>query len=98
MPPEVEIALYRIAQEALTNCAKYAKARTVTIALNGNAEHAIFVISDDGVGFNLIGTGDGEKKIPGLGLLSMRERAEAIGGKFILESTSGSGTQITVEI
>ena len=96
-PPETEIALYRIAQEALTNCAKYANATTVTITLNGDVEHSTFVISDDGVGFDLIGLTDG-KNVPGLGLLSMRERAEAIGGKMTLDSKPGQGTRITVEI
>lgn len=95
--PETEVALYRIAQEALTNCAKYADAKTVKIELNGDAEHAIFVVSDDGVGFDLIRLGDGEIT-PGLGLLSMRERAEAIGGKLTLASGPGLGTRVTVEI
>ena len=95
LPPEKEIALYRIAQEALTNCAKYAEARTATIALDGAAEHATFVISDDGAGFDLTMLTDG-KKMPGLGFLSMRERAEAIGGTLTLESAPGSGTRITV--
>ena len=97
LPPETEIALYRIAQEALTNCAKYAEAGTVTIELNGDAEHAVFVISDDGVGFDLTRLTDGANT-PGLGLLSMRERAEAIGGKLNLESAPGLGTRVTVEI
>lgn len=97
LPPEIEIALYRITQEALTNCAKHAEARTVTIELNGDAEHAIFVISDDGDGFDLSDLGHGGKA-SGLGLLSMRERAEAVGGRFRLESAPGKGTRITVEI
>ena len=97
LPPEKEIALYRIAQEALTNCAKHAGASTVTIALDGDDEQAVFVISDDGAGFDLIRLSDGEN-MPGVGLLSMRERAEAIGGKLTLQSAPGSGTRITVEI
>lgn len=97
LPPAKEIALYRIAQEALTNCAKYAEARTITIELDGDAKHATFVISDDGIGFDLLRLTDG-KKAPGLGLLSMRERAEAIGGKLTLESAPGLGTRITVGI
>jgi len=94
-PPETEIALYRIAQEALTNCAKHAKAGRVTISLDGDAEHGVFKISDDGVGFDRIRLKEGGKT-PGLGLLSMRERAEAIGGKLTVESAPGAGTRITV--
>ena len=92
----MEVALYRIAQEAMANCAKYAGAKTVKIELNGDAEHATFVVSDDGVGFDLIRLTDGEIT-PGLGLLSMRERAEAIGGKLTLVSGPGLGTRVTVE-
>ena len=96
LPPETAIALYRIAQEALTNCAKHSDAKTVTIELDGDAEHVRFVISDDSSGFDLTRLTYGDIT-PGLGLLSMRERAEAIGGKLTLESAPGSGTRITVE-
>jgi len=95
LPPEMEIALYRIAQEALTNCAKHAEATMVTIELNGDAENLVFVISDDGAGIDPRWLTEGENR-PGLGLLSMRERAEAIGTTLSLESAFGSGTRITV--
>ena len=97
LSPDAEIALYRIAQEALTNCAKHADARTVTIEFNGDAEHALFVISDDGIGFDSTWLSNGWDR-PGLGLLSMRERAEAIGGKLTLDSAPGLGTRVMVEI
>lgn len=97
LPVETEIALYRIAQEALTNCAKHADARTVTIALDGDAEYTLFVIVDDGVGFDLDKLGQDREQY-GLGLLSMRERAEAIGGRLSLESAPGRGMRIQVEI
>jgi len=95
-PPETEIALYRIAQEALTNCAKHAGARTAMIALDGDSEHGVFTISDDGGGFdpNRLTAGG---QAPGLGVLSMRERAEAVGGKLTVDSAPGTGTRITVE-
>ena len=95
-PPETEIALYRIAQEALTNCAKHAEASTVTISLDGDAEHGVFSITDDGGGFDPNSLMDREHT-PGLGLLSMRERAEAIGGKLTVKSAPGSGTRISVD-
>ena len=97
LPPEKEIALYRIAQEALTNCAKHAEAKVVRIVLRGDGDHAIFVISDDGIGFDVVALTKSDNK-PALGLLSMRERAAAIGGKLRLVSAPGSGTQITVEV
>jgi len=96
-PPEVEIALYRIAQEALTNCAKHADASMVRIGLRRCGEATVFTISDDGAGFDP-GTVADEGSSRGLGLLSMRERAEAIGGRLTLESAPGEGTRITVAI
>jgi len=96
--PEKEIALYRIAVEALTNCLKHAQAHSVTIALNREEDRVTLTIADDGCGFDPAAlarfTQGGQQ--PGLGLLSMRERAESIGGQFILESAPGKGTRITV--
>lgn len=94
---EKEIALYRIAQEALTNCAKHAAARNVTIAFNGGPDHVELVITDDGDGFD---PGDLKRRgrDSGLGMLSMRERADAVGGKFRMESAPGSGTRIIVVV
>lgn len=94
--PEKEIALYRIALEALTNCLKHAGAHSVTIELNSEGERNKLTISDDGSGFEPAALTSGENP-PGLGLLSMRERAEAIGGKLFLAATPGKGTRITVE-
>ena len=94
--PEVESQLFRIFQEALTNCLKHADATLVTATLSSNDHFITLAISDDGVGFNaeqLGKNGDG-----GLGLLSMREMAEVIGGKFYIESKPGKGTQIVVDV
>ncbi|HEY3326431.1 MAG TPA: PAS domain S-box protein [Novimethylophilus sp.] len=96
LPAQIEIALFRIAQEALTNCAKHAKTKLVTIALEITARRVIFSIADTGEGFDVTRLGvDGDK--PGLGLLSMRERAEAIGGQLRIESVPGRGTTIVAE-
>lgn len=92
MPPEKEIGLFRIVQEALTNCSKHSDSHRISIELSGDAERAVLTIADDGVGFDLA-----TLEHPALGLLSMRERAEAIGGTFRLESLLGKGTWITVE-
>ncbi len=95
--PEIEIALYRIALEALTNCQKHADAQSVAIELSSEGEHTTLSISDDGSGFDPAALANGES-MPGLGLLSMRERAEAIGGKLMLSATPGKGTTITVKL
>lgn len=94
LPAETESLLFRIVQEALTNCAKHAQARTVSVALRKGPRHTVLTITDDGVGFDLDGVGSAGR--PGLGLLTMRERAEFAGGEMRIESAPGRGTRIRV--
>jgi len=96
-PKEVEMTIYRIAQEALTNCAKHASAMRVDLRLSASDGRVTFTISDDGSGFDLASVAQGAKA-PGLGLLSMRERAEFMGGTLTVDSVPGKGTRITVEL
>ena len=94
LSPAAQSSLFRIVQEALTNCVKHAKATHVTIELStGGAQQASLVVADDGVGFD-VESHDSR----GLGLLTMRERAEFMGGRFALTSTPGHGTRITVVV
>jgi len=95
LPPEKKIALFRIAQEALTNCAKHARASAVAIELDldNDTEHLLLSVTDDGVGIDLAGANG---KRTGLGLLSMQERAEAIGCRWRIESMPGKGTRVSV--
>ena len=82
----LNITLYRLVQEALMNAAKHAQASNVSIVLDRpGAEYVSLSISDDGVGVEL-----GERKL-GLGIAGMRERVEALGGKFEIESAPGHG-------
>jgi PAS domain S-box-containing protein len=90
-PPAVETALFRIAQEALTNIAKHANAKTISIALERRDDTLVLDIADDGTGFATTGAG-------GHGMRTMRERAEAIGATFGVSSAPGAGTRITVEV
>ena len=92
LPSDVETALYRIVQEALTNIVKHAQASTVSIVLARSALAITAVIEDDGRGFT---PGDGGD---GLGLLGMGERLALLGGKLKLESSPGSGTTIVAEV
>jgi signal transduction histidine kinase len=82
--------LFCIIQESLTNAQRHAHARTVRIELKEEADKLVLHIVDDGDGF------DGASQMPGLGIQSMKERAELLGGTFEIESTLGSGTQINV--
>lgn len=94
---EHESLLFRIAQEALTNCAKHSQAERIEIKLGATRDEAILTIADDGIGFSSLMLTDPDRSA-GLGLLTMRERAEFAGGRFTLDSRPGQGTRITVEI
>jgi len=96
LQPEVELALFRIAQEALMNTAKHADARIVTITLGCDQGKTRFTIVDDGKGFNPP-TASG-LQASGWGMTIMRERAELVGGTFTFDSLPGQGTTVTVEI
>ena len=87
--PEVEASIYRIAQEALNNVAKHARARSANVLLELRDENLALVVEDDGVGFQP--TAKGETM---LGLTGMRERALAVGGTVELEPTPGGGTTV----
>jgi PAS domain S-box-containing protein len=94
---EVEMALFRIAQEALNNVAKHARATQVDIDLRCPGSEHIMSISDNGVGFDTMADrSDGRRA--GLGMLMMRERAQAIGGRFHVQALPGGGTQLTVHV
>lgn len=91
LPPDVKVAFYYIAQEALNNVAKHARADQVWVTLERHPDGASLCIRDDGQGFD-VNTVTPEH----LGLAIMRERTEAIGGKLEIESTPGAGTRVTV--
>lgn len=97
LAPDVGIALFRVAQEALNNVAKHARARHVAIALRLPRPDLVMSISDDGIG--LPGAGlRSARRIAGLGLVTMRERAQAVGGRFEIERLRGRGTRLTVTV
>ncbi len=97
--PDIEIAIYRIVQEALTNIVKYADAKQIFINLILRGSIISLGIEDDGIGFDI---DDVLKKARttgnGLGLLIMRERVDQLKGDFSIVSSSGQGTHILVEI
>jgi PAS domain S-box-containing protein len=93
----LEIALYRITQEALTNVSKHAQAQVAEISLKAGTEFLDFTISDNGRGFDpeRIITHSSDKH---LGLQGMRERASMLGGEFTVQSRIGGGTMKTFRI
>jgi signal transduction histidine kinase len=99
-PLAQEEALYRIAQEALSNVVKHARATCVWLQLAGDGRATVLRLTDDGVGFSasVEHTGEHAIQMGGLGLLTMRERAAAIGGTLRVESVPGAGTTIEVVV
>jgi signal transduction histidine kinase len=92
-----ESALLRIAQEALTNVAKHAQASQVTVTVEQENGQMRLTIADDGIGFdpaNLTTPSEGQ----GWGVISMTERAEAIGGQCLIKTRPQQGTQVIVEV
>lgn len=98
LPTSIETTLYRIAQEALANVARHAGAANVSVLLERRGNSAILIVEDDGQGFDVetvLGRGrDGGR----LGLFGMQERAVLIDGTLTIESSSGGGTTVFVEV
>lgn len=97
--PKIEILLYRIIQEALTNVARHAEAKSVVLALEKKDLHAHLNITDDGKGFVVKKYFSAPPMLRrGLGILGMKERVELAGGTFFLDSDPGQGTRISVKV
>jgi signal transduction histidine kinase len=92
LPAEVELALYRIAQEGLTNALRHSRAQRVDVLLELGPHAVWLTISDDGLGF------DQAAADSGLGLVGMRERIDLFGGAYRIETAPGQGTRLWVEI
>lgn len=97
VPPDAEIAVYRVVQEALTNVAKHAEASEVDVLVGRRNGSLVTVIEDNGRGFDAEAQTTVDHR-PTLGLFGMRERAELLGGRLSIESTPGDGTAVIVEI
>jgi PAS domain S-box-containing protein len=95
---EKETVIYRVVQEALTNIAKYAKAKAVSISLTKKNARLITTVEDNGKGFNLETSIMGRYHSQGVGILGMNERVKNLGGIFHIESKRGEGTRISVEL
>jgi two-component system sensor histidine kinase UhpB len=92
LPPEIELVLYRIAQEGLTNAVRHANARSITLWLQADAESVALRVRDDGDGM--------PRHLPEgtSGLAGMRERALLVGGRFSIESVPRRGTEVRLRI
>ncbi len=92
LPESVEVSVYRIVQEAVTNAVRHAEAHHVTVTLGVIGDRLELEVHDDGRGFDVA-----ESERHACGLASMEERAQAIAGRFTVTSLSGAGTTIRLD-
>jgi len=97
LPAPIELLLYRVAQEALTNVAKHAHAHHVDVELAVRDGHAVLCVADDGVGFE-VERFQRKPVLAGVGLLGMRERVAYYRGGLDIRSRPQAGARITVTI
>ena len=96
IPPETEVCIYRIVQEALTNVARHSGASTCSVAMARDEGELRVIVDDNGQG---IGAADASGEVRrGLGLIGMRERAQALSGRFVIENRIDGGTRVTVRL
>ncbi len=93
LPPDVTLCVFRVVQEALHNALKYSHAHAIKVHLGCSAKELRLTIADDGVGFDLDAA-----KGKGLGLISIAERLEALGGTFEIRSQRGAGTALEARV
>jgi signal transduction histidine kinase len=96
LPPDLETVCYRVAQEALTNVARHAKARRVWVEFHQDEQEVRLQVRDDGVGFDRAAVRRRAEQGASLGLAGMQERVELMGGLIHVESSPGRGTTIRV--
>jgi signal transduction histidine kinase len=92
LPDDLRTCIYRIVQEALTNCARHAQAQNIRIVLHGRPDGVSVAVQDDGIGFNPSG------EAAGLGIIGIEERARELGGTLKISSEKQRGTLLMVEI
>ena len=98
LSPELEITLYRIITEALTNVARHAQAQHIRVYLRVENRQVVAGVEDDGVGFDAAGWFNSPAERQSLGLVSMRERAGLLGGRLEVISEPGRGTKVRVQL
>ncbi len=90
-PPETELVVYRVAQEALTNVARHARARNVELGLSRRGDLLVLRVADDGVG-------GVPRATPGAGIQGMTERAQMVGGRLEIRQRAAGGTEVLLEV
>ncbi|MDA0236422.1 MAG: ATP-binding protein, partial [Proteobacteria bacterium] len=93
VPAQTALALYRIAQEALTNVRRYAQASSVRLRLGVEGDELVLAVEDDGVGFDPAARGHNRH-----GLAGMAHRVQMLAGRLEIDSAPGKGTRITARV
>ncbi len=93
LPERHKVYLYRIVQESLTNCARHARAKKISVTMKGGDDSVLVAVEDDGVGFDPAAAAGN-----GIGLVGIEERARELGGTMDLHSQPGMGTRLEVRI
>jgi signal transduction histidine kinase len=94
LPPDAETAIYRIVQEALTNVVRHSQATHVDVLLEQRGAELVVIIEDNGIGFDPAEAMESGR----IGLFGMRERAEMLGGRLLLETSPRTGTTVLLEV
>ena len=95
---EIELVLYRVAQEALTNIGKHAHATSVTVELTRRDDGVVLLVEDNGLGFDRAATRSSDGRGLGMGLFGMEERVQLVGGTLSIEDVVPHGTRITADV
>jgi signal transduction histidine kinase len=100
LPPELEVTLFRVAQEALTNVARHANATRVGLTMSYLGEVVLLDVRDDGVGFQVDSDGQADRSADGhgYGFSAMRQRLQRVGGSLEVESAPGAGTAVSASV
>ena len=97
LPAHLEVALFRITQEALNNVAKHADAATASVSIHHDAD-VVLIIEDDGAGFDVEAAAHADRASEGVGLAGMQERVALLGGTMTITSAVGDGTRLSVRV
>ncbi|HEX6049203.1 MAG TPA: sensor histidine kinase, partial [Gemmatimonadaceae bacterium] len=95
VPPTLASVLYRVAQEAINNAVRHASPTNVEVRLTTSASEVTLEVMDDGRGFDV---DEAERRRPGMGLFTMRERVSLVNGTFTIDSSPGRGTKVVVTL
>jgi signal transduction histidine kinase len=98
IPPELNVTVFRLVQEAVNNALRHAQATTIRVTLRDDTDALSLVVEDDGIGFDREAAAQRARRGEHLGLLGMTERARNAGGTIVLNSHPGSGSRIEVRI